>query len=297
VNFDVSHRTTFTYSQRVSISHHLLHLAPRSCPHQLCSRHSLMIEPPPTIMKSAIDYFGNPTTYLTIEEPHTELSIIARSNVDVVASDPYPSLETTPWDGIPAALARATDREMLDVYQFAFDSPFASFSEAARDYAQPSFAPGRPVLDGAIELMHRIFADFKYEGGVTDIYTPIETVLTDRRGVCQDFAHLFIAALRSLGIPARYVSGYLMTRPPEGAARLVGADASHAWLSVWVPEAGWVDLDPTNDLLPGEHHITVAWGRDYGDVSPVNGMVLGGGKQKIEVAVDVAPVEIVPLDA
>jgi transglutaminase-like putative cysteine protease len=290
VIFEVSHRTTFTYSQSVSISHHLLHLSPRVSPYQTCRRHSLIIEPPPTIIKEATDYFGNPTTYLTIEEPHDELSIIARSNVEVTAPPARVAGGTAAWDNIAAMLRQAKERDLLDVYQFAFDSPFTQSGNGAAAYAAGSFPAGRPVLEGAIDLMHRIHTDFKYEGGVTDVYTPVDKVLAERRGVCQDFAHLQISGLRSLGIPARYVSGYLQTLPPEGKERLVGADASHAWLSVWVPETGWVDLDPTNDTLPGVQHITVAWGRDYGDVSPINGLVLGGGKHEIEVAVDVAPV-------
>lgn len=288
--FEVSHRTTYNYSQSVSISHHLMHLSPRACPHQTCHRHALMIEPPPTIMKDATDYFGNSTTYLTIEEPHDELSIVARSNVEVIAPANRAPAETPPWDSIAAMLREATDRDLLDVYQFAFDSPFTQSGNGAAAYAEPSFTPGRPVLEAAIDLMNRIHADFKYEGGVTDVYTPVDEVLAERRGVCQDFAHLQISCLRGQGIPARYVSGYLLTRPPEGEERMVGADASHAWLSVWVPGTGWVDLDPTNDLLPSEQHITVAWGRDYGDVSPINGLVLGGGKHEVEVAVDVVPV-------
>jgi len=288
--YDVSHRTTFTYSQSVSISHHLLHLSPRICPNQTCLRYSLVIEPPPTIIKESTDYFGNPTTYLTIEEPHSELSIIARSSVEVVARPGPVPAETPAWDSITAMLQRATERELLDVYQFAFDSPFTQSENGAATYAAGSFPPGRPVLEGAIDLMNRIYTEFKYEGGVTDVYTPIDTVIAERRGVCQDFAHLQISGLRGLGIPSRYVSGYLQTVPPEGEARLVGADASHAWLSIWVPGTGWVDLDPTNNLLPGDRHITVAWGRDYGDVSPINGLVVGGGAQEIEVAVDVAPV-------
>jgi len=290
VIFEVSHRTTFSYSQSVSISHHLLHLSPRVSPHQTCRRHSLMIEPPPTIMKKATDYFGNPTTYLTIEEPHDELSIVARSNVEVTAPPARMPAETPAWDGIATMLREARERELLDVYQFAFDSPFTQSGNGAAAYAAPSFPEGRPVLEGAIDLMHRIHADFKYEGGVTDVYTPVDKVLAERRGVCQDFAHLQISCLRGLGIPTRYVSGYLLTHPPEGKERMVGADASHAWLSVWVPGTGWVDLDPTNDLLPSEQHVTVAWGRDYGDVSPINGLVLGGGKHEVEVAVDVVPV-------
>lgn len=286
--YDVSHRTTFSYSRTVSISHHLLHLSPRGTPLQTCRRHSLMIEPPPTISKQSTDYFGNATTYLTIEEPHDELSIIARSSVDVTAPPGRVPSQTPPWDSITAMLREAKDRELLDVYQYAFDSPFTQSGNGAAAYAAPSFPAGRPVLEGAIDLMNRIHAEFKYEGGVTDIYTPVDKVLAGRRGVCQDFAHLQISCLRSMGIPARYVSGYLQTIPPEGRERMVGADASHAWLSVWVPETGWVDLDPTNDLLPGDQHITVAWGRDYGDVSPINGLVLGGGEHDVEVAVDVA---------
>jgi transglutaminase-like putative cysteine protease len=290
VKFDVSHRTTFSYSQPVSISHHLLHLSPRPSPRQICSRYSLIVEPTPTIMKDAVDYFGNPTTYLTIESPHGELSIVARSTVEVTTVPVEDPESTTPWDQVGAALNESTDRENLDILQFAFDSAFTKSGDPVDDYAGPSFPPGRPVLAGAIELMSRIHTDFRYEGGVTDVYTPVDSVLAERRGVCQDFAHLFIAALRRLSIPARYVSGYLMTYPPEGRERLVGADASHAWLALWTPEFGWVDLDPTNNKIPGDEHITVAWGRDYGDVSPINGLVLGGGAHTLDVAVDVIPI-------
>lgn len=289
--YEVSHHTTFTYQQKVSISHHLLHLSPRICEHQTCRHHSLIIEPPPTISKEATDYFGNPTTYLTIEEPHSKLSIVARSTVDVAQLPGIDPAGTTPWDSIAPLLERSTERELLDVCQFAFDSPYAQTGEGAAHYGEESFPAGRPVLEGAIDLMHRIHADFKYEGGVTDVHTPVDTVLAERRGVCQDFAHLQISCLRGLGVPARYVSGYLQTLPPEGKERLVGADASHAWLSVWSPEGGWVDLDSTNDVIPREQHITVAWGRDYGDVSPINGLVLGGGNHTVDVAVDVAAVQ------
>jgi transglutaminase-like putative cysteine protease len=288
--FDISHRTTFTYARSVSISHHLLHLSPRNSPYQACRRHFVMVEPPPTLMKDALDYFGNITTYLTIEDAHRELSITARSNVEVTAPPLHDPAATSAWDAIAGVLNGSTERAHLDVLQFLFDSPFTRSGDAVAAYAAGSFPPGRPVLEAAIDLMNRIHADFAYEGGVTDIYTPVDVVFAHRRGVCQDFAHLFISALRRLRVPARYVSGYLMTRPPEGQPRLVGADASHAWLSIWMPELGWVDLDPTNNVLPADQHITVAWGRDYGDVSPVNGMVMGGGAQELAVAVDVAPV-------
>ena len=192
------------------------------------------------------------------------------------------------WESLAAVLPDASDADSLDALQYAFQSPFTQ-SHDAHAYAENSFPQGRPVLECAIDLMSRIHREFTYEGGVTDLSTPVDNVLAERRGVCQDFAHLQIACMRSMGLPARYVSGYLRTHPPAGKERRIGADASHAWLAVWSPDHGWVDLDPTNDLLPGDEHITVAWGRDYGDVSPINGMVLGGGEQEVSVAVDVKP--------
>jgi transglutaminase-like putative cysteine protease len=289
VIYDVSHRTTFSYAWNVSISQHLLHLAPRVCPNQVIHSQSIVVEPAPTLRREASDYFGNPIAYLTVEEAHQTLTITSRMRIESRIA-PVPDPKTTmPWDEIIPLLATQPDQDAFEAYQFAFESPFTQ-SKDASGYAAPSFPAGRPVLEGAIELMGRIFRDFKYEGGVTDIYTPVDRVLADRRGVCQDFAHLQIACLRALGIPARYVSGYLRTHPPEGQEKKIGADASHAWLSVWVPGQRWVDLDPTNNLLPGDEHITVAWGRDYSDVSPINGFVLGGGQQNVEVAVDVSPV-------
>lgn len=241
-------------------------------------------------MRHDSDYFGNPTTYLTVEEPHQELVIAAKSSVEITAPELPAPEATTPWDQIPAILSAATGRDMLDIHQFIFDSPFTTSGRDVTVFAAESFPAGRPLLEGAVALTDRIFTEFQYEGGVTDISTPVDQVLAERRGVCQDFAHLQLSCLRSLGLPARYVSGYLLTHPPEGQERLIGADASHAWLSVWVPEYGWVDLDPTNNLMPRDEHITVAWGRDYGDVSPINGLVVGGGAHEIDVSVDVQPV-------
>jgi transglutaminase-like putative cysteine protease len=288
VIYEVTHRTTFEYTQSVSISHHLLHLAPRVNPHQVCHRHALLVEPPPAVSEKAVDYFGNPTAYITIEEPHDVLSIVSRSVVDVVAPAPgHPGLSTS-WENAVQSVEQTAGSDMLDVYQFIFDSPHAVSAGAARDYAMPSFPAGRPVLEAAVDLMNRIYTEFKYEGGVTDISTPVDKVLKEKHGVCQDFAHLQIACLRAMGLPTRYVSGYILTHPPEGKEKLVGADASHAWLSVWVPGDGWVDLDPTNNQIPSGEHITVAWGRDYADVSPINGLVIGGGQHEIEVSVNVA---------
>ncbi len=289
--YDVNHRTTFQYSANVDISQHLLHLAPRPTARQIVHRHAMLTSPTPTVTKDGVDYFGNKTTYLTVEQPHNALTIASTARVETKedAQTPDPDA-TTAWDTLAARMNAGPDQIPLDVQQFAFTSPFTG-STQAQAYAEPSFPPSRPTLAGAIDLMGRIFRDFAYEGGVTDIYTPVDHVLAERRGVCQDFAHLQIACLRSLGLPARYVSGYLMTHPPEGKEKLIGSDASHAWLAVWTPGFGWVDLDPTNDMLPADEHITVGWGRDYGDVSPIAGMVLGGGEQTIDVAVDVRPVE------
>jgi transglutaminase-like putative cysteine protease len=289
--YDISHQTTITYTWDVALSQHLLHLAPRFCPQQTTHHHSLLIEPAPTLSKDDVDFFGNPTTYLTVEEPHNKLSIVSSCQVEIHDIQLPEAAATVPWDSVAGYLGNQSDPVCLDASQFIYESPY-TVSGQAEAYAQASFPAGRPILEGALDLMSRIFNEFKYEGGVTDISTPIDRVIADKRGVCQDFAHLQIACLRSLGLPARYVSGYLRTHPPEGQERKIGADASHAWLAIWVPEFGWVDLDPTNNMMPGNEHITVAWGRDYGDVSPINGMVLGGGEHKVAVAVDVAPVEL-----
>lgn len=287
--YDVTHKTVFSYASRVSLSQHLLHMAPRACPQQTHYHFSLIVEPAPVVNREDFDFFGNPITYLTVEEPHDRLTIIATSRVELIPVSLPIAEATIAWDQMAQTFEQRTDREAIEAHQFIFDSPY-TVSQRALAYVQESFPPGRPLLQAAIELTSRIFRDFKYEGGVTDINTPVDRILTDRRGVCQDFAHLQIACLRALGLPARYVSGYLRTHPAEGQELKIGADASHAWLSVWIPAHGWVDLDPTNDMLPGDEHITVAWGRDYGDVSPITGMVLGGGAQKIDVSVDVRPV-------
>lgn len=286
--YDINHRTTFAYSVSVATSQHLLHLAPRPCKNQTTHYRAIIVEPAPTVRKEDVDFFGNPTTYLTMEEPHERLTIVSTARVERHAEDVPMAWTTPPWDSSPDR-AWQGDRDTLDAYQFVFDSPMALSTQAA-DYARPSFLPGRPILESAIDLMGRINSDFKYEEGVTDVQTPVDRVLAERRGVCQDFAHLQIACFRAMGLAARYVSGYLVTRPPEGQEKLIGADASHAWVSIWVPGQKWVDLDPTNNILPGYEHITVAWGRDYGDVSPINGFVVGGGQHTVEVAVDVRPV-------
>jgi transglutaminase-like putative cysteine protease len=290
VIYEVSHRTVYRYSQPVSISHHLLHLTPRPAVFQSCRDSAIELAPAPSVRAPNIDYFGNPTTFVTVQQNHVELVLHALSIIEVETRE-VPEAATTPaWEVVRDRAQEERSPEALEALEFAFASPYVPLLPELRAYAATSFTPGRPVLEAARELTHRIFADFKYDPAATTLTTGVAEAFALRRGVCQDFAHIELACLRALGLPGRYVSGYLVTRPPEGKERLVGADASHAWLSLWVPGHGWVDLDPTNDLIPGDEHITVAWGRDYGDVSPVSGVMFGGGEHQVSVAVDVVRV-------
>jgi transglutaminase-like putative cysteine protease len=288
MRYSVRHRTTFVYEQSVSVSHHLLHMTPRNSDKQQCLSTAIDIDPRPTVISEGVDYFGNGVQYLTISEPHERLTVEARSLVQVTDGGAPELPPSPPWEDVRQML-RASESRVLEAYEFVFDSPYAASTPEIATFARESFPPARPVLEAAMDLTTRIFTEFTYRGGVSDVSTPVADVLSMRQGVCQDFAHLQIACVRSLGIPARYVSGYLLTRPAAGQQKLVGADASHAWLSVWAG-SGWVDFDPTNNLVPGMEHVTVGWGRDYGDVSPINGFVVGGGEHEVQVAVDVDPV-------
>jgi transglutaminase-like putative cysteine protease len=284
--FDVSHRTTYSYSKPVLQSEHRVNMTPRPGPRQTVHRHSLLIEPAPTSNVPVTDYFGNAGAILTIEDEHSELIIHARSTVEVLEPDlPIPALSMA-WEQV-AAKARRNGSLDIGVLQFTSPSRHTRIVREAVDYARSSFAPQRPILEAALDLTRRIYEDFTFDSTATDISTPVSHVLQERRGVCQDFAHMALTCLRAFGLPARYVSGYLLTYPPPGVEKLQGADASHAWISVWSPEAGWVDFDPTNGIMPTNEHITVAWGRDYDDVSPISGVLLGGSRQKMTVAVDV----------
>jgi transglutaminase-like putative cysteine protease len=294
MNYAITHRTLYEYAAPVTVSHHVARLEPCSCRHQTCERFSLKIFPEPALRKEHLDYFGNRLCFFAIQEIHTRLEIITHSRVTKQkASDTDSSgadLENgLAWEDAAGLFRDPVSPEVVEPYQFIFDSPQIRASIELSDYARESFVPGMPLLKGAKDLTRRIFTDFKYDTKATTVATPLEEVLMKRRGVCQDFAHLGIAFVRSLGLPARYVSGYLRTRPPTGKPRLVGADASHAWFSVFCPGTGWVDFDPTNDVRPGEEHITVALGRDFGDVSPVAGILTGGGKHVVKVSVDVEP--------
>jgi transglutaminase-like putative cysteine protease len=292
MNFEISHRTIYRYSAPVAQSYHLLHLTPRSHHRQTVLRHSLIIDPAPAAKIEFVDDFGNPTSIITIEQDHTKLEIHSRSQVDVRAPLPVETARTASWDDVAAQLRANLGAETFEAVQYTCPSRYIRATRDTYKFARPSFQEGRPLIEAVQDLTARIHREFKYQSGATDAATTVEEVLRIRRGVCQDFAHLEIACLRTLGLSARYVSGYLLTYPPEGQPKLVGADASHAWISVWSPEFGWVDFDPTNNLIPKEEHIAIAFGRDFQDVSPVSGVLLGGGEHEVEVAVDVNPVKL-----
>ena len=287
MKYRIRHKTAYRYSEPASLSQNELYLHPRSTGSQQVVDSRLDIGPQPQYLHQHMDFFGNIAHVFMVQQPHEELVMTAESTV-ITAPSSTPAPEgTAPWETVVHTLAVHEQPETLDAFQFVFASPLVTISETVRAFTRPSFPPGRPVIVGALELMGRIFSQFTYDKSATTVDTPVERVLADRKGVCQDFAHLAIGCLRSLGLAARYVSGYLETQPPPGKPKLVGADASHAWLSLFLPGIGWVDLDPTNNLIPGEKHITLAWGRDYGDVTPVKGVVMGGGVHTLSVMVDV----------
>ena len=289
--YELSHTTTYNYSDTVSLSHHLVRLQPRELPRQHCQDVDLKVDPAPGSLRTQMDYFGNQMTFVTVKGAHKRLTVAATSRVEVLATPP-PSAEASPvWSLVREQMLDQDPELAMEAGEFLYDSPQISLLPAFQEYAQASFPAGRPVLAAALDLTSRIYRDFKFDPKATTVATPLTEVLKHRRGVCQDFAHLEIAFLRSMGSPARYVSGYLETDPPPGKARLAGADASHAWLAFFCPGTGWIDLDPTNNLIPSNRHITLAWGRDYGDVSPIRGVILGSGEHSLKVAVDVIPAD------
>ena len=290
MNYHITHRTLYEYAAPVTVSHHVTRLEPRVSATQACEKFSLEIFPEPALRQERTDYFGNRLCFFAIQEVHRKLEVITHSRVSVNVKPPAAPENCTAWEEVAELFRDPVSPEVVEPYQFVFDSPHVRASMEFADYATQSFGKGVPVLVGAMDLTRRIFTDFKFDPRATTVATPLEEVWEKRRGVCQDFAHLGITCLRSLGLPARYVSGYLRTRPPAGKPRLVGADASHAWFRVFVPGMGWVDFDPTNNVRPTEEHIIVAYGRDFGDVSPVAGIITGGGDHDVKVSVDVAEI-------
>lgn len=296
VRYEIRHTTAYRYTEPVPVCHNEIHLVPRSLPGQRLLANSITVHPEPVHRSTHLDYFGNQTGIFSIEEGHERLVIEAVSRVEVDAPRPWQQLPAIPWEDLRDRLTTAVDPDTLQARQFVLPSPLVRPSAALAVWAGESFTPGRVWHEAVLDLTRRIHRDFSYDPAATTTSTPVEEVFTLRRGVCQDFAHLQIACLRSLGIAARYVSGYLSnerTAAAPGAERvhdagMVGADASHAWLSCWGGDGIWLDVDPTNDCAAGVLHITVAWGRDYGDVSPVKGVCVGGGQHDMRVAVHVS---------
>jgi transglutaminase-like putative cysteine protease len=285
----VVHETEYRYSTRVVFAQHLAHLEPPGDDAQQVEEHSIAIEPAPAGQSRSLDTFGNARFFFGLSVPHDTLRVVARTRVRVRSRfDAVEPAASPPWESVRDAYLYAAGAPYQPAAEFSYASPFVARAAVLRDYALGSFGPSRRLLEAAIDLMHRIHADFRYQAASTQVSTPLLEAFAARTGVCQDFAHVMIGCLRSLGLAARYVSGYLRTEPRPGAGRLLGADASHAWVAVHCPRNGWVELDPTNDLIPATGHVRLAIGRDYGDVAPLRGVVHGGGEHSLRVAVKVS---------
>ncbi len=290
--YQILHDTHYRYDSPVSLAQQLAHLWPRPSPWQVCTEQELHINPEPTSRRDEQDVFGNPITRLAFERPHDELQVNARLVVELRTQPTLDFHQSPAWDHTRSVLTyngKPKPDPVLDACRFCFESPYVRLKKAFADYADSCFPPSRPLLLGAQALMEKIFREFTFDADATQVATPLVEVLERRRGVCQDFAHLMLACLRSRGLAARYVSGYLLTQPPPGQPRLIGADASHAWVSVYCPKLGWVDFDPTNNVRPALEHISLARGRDFSDVSPLRGVILGGGSHDPDVQVTVLP--------
>lgn len=291
IRYTIVHETKYRYDYNVTLSQQMLHMKPREFALQHSVANQIIVNPQPSEMIERKDYFGNVTNCIAIFAPHKVLTVLSESTVALNARPTMQQLMQSPaWESVKHAL-NTNHHHYQQEMSYRFNSPNVPCNDALAAYALPSFWAGRPIIEAAFDLTQRIFREFEFDPDATDVSTPLNQVLAGRRGVCQDFAHLMIGCLRSLGLACRYVSGYILTTPPKGKPRLVGADASHAWVSVYCPTYGWVDFDPTNNCLVQNQHITVAWGRDFSDVSPMRGVVLGGGKQHLKVSVTVTPLQ------
>jgi len=287
MKYRVTHTNEFVYKTQVGLCYNEARLLPRNLSHQTVLSAGLHIDPTPDDHYERYDYFGNRTAYFSIEKPYEKLVVTATSEVQVEPQKPLEQDDRLAWEIARERLHNDRSEDVIEATQFALDSPMVKVDALLKEYADKSFLAGRPLDEAVNDLMQRIYSEYQYDPEFSTIATPLKEIMQQRRGVCQDFAHLAIGCLRSQGLAARYVSGYIETVPPPGKERLVGADASHAWFSVFHPGTGWIDFDPTNNQLPTERHITVAWGRDYADVTPLRGVAFGGGEHKLKVAVDV----------
>ncbi|WP_124950182.1 transglutaminase family protein [Sulfuriferula thiophila] len=288
MRYQVIHTTEYDYRESVGQSYNEARLLPRVTANQQCHRTQLQISPSPTDYHEREDFFGNRVAYFSIRESHKRFIVTATSEVQIAPQEAQLNFSLgADWESARLTLGQQRDPQTLDALQYTLDSPFIAATAELAAYAQASFPRGRSLLEAVNDLMGRIHTDFTYDPDFTTLATPLATVLKHRRGVCQDFAHLAIGCLRAHGLAARYVSGYIETFPPPGEEKLVGSDASHAWFSVYVPELGWIDFDPTNNQIPVDQHIVLGWGRDYGDITPLKGVIFGGGEHELAVSVDV----------
>ena len=290
VRYQVRHQTVYAYAGSVAHAHHLLHLTPRETERQHCREHSLEVWPPAALRAQHTDVFGNLATGLELDRAHDRFEVTTRMEVELAAVPVADAAVSLPWEQVRDSLqysATALPAAQLEALRYRAQSPFVPVKRAFQDYAADCFAAGAPLLAAAEQLMARINSEFTYQRGATQIGTSLLEVLAKRRGVCQDYTHFMIACLRSLGLPARYVSGYLRTSTGGDEPERLGADASHAWVAVYAPPHGWVELDPTNALRIAQDHVVLAWGRDFGDVSPLRGVIVGGGTHSLEVGVAV----------
>ena len=289
MNYKITHKTEYRYSDLVNLCYNEARLTPRSFVHQHCRKSHFVVDPKPgTGYRERQDFFGNTVYYFTIQQPHRELTVTVTSYVQVGDREMQLDFaEHLAWEEVRQRIQTDMDPEVLELRQYVLDSPMIPKMPELRTYAEESFPKRRPLLEAVEELTTRLYTDFTYDPNFTTIATPLTDVIQHRRGVCQDFAHLGIGCLRTLGLAARYVSGYIETDPPPDQEPLEGADASHAWFSVYLPQLGWVDFDPTNNQIPVDQHITIAWGRDYSDVTPLKGVVFGSGTHELSVSVDV----------
>lgn len=289
--YSVEHTTKYQYHEQVSLCHNIAALTPRNTDKQTCKSFNIIISPLPEVLEEHVDFFGNKLYYFVIEQEHEELTVTVRSQVEKITSpDVKPSYSDQSWEMVRDMLLASTG-EFMEEKQFTHPTEITATTPEIKNYAERSFTTGKPLFEAVYDLIKRIYTDFKFTPGFTTVSTPLSVVMKERKGVCQDFAHLAISCIHSMGLPARYVSGYLETLAPAGKEKLTGVDASHAWISVFIPGMGWVDFDPTNNQLATEQYITIGWGRDYFDIIPLKGVIMSSSSHELTVSVDVKRME------
>jgi transglutaminase-like putative cysteine protease len=284
--YSITHTTTYLYHEQVSLCHNIAMLSPRNTSTQVCRSSNIIISPLPEVLDTHTDFFGNKVFYFVVEQEHDKLTVTVNSLIEKVTTAADKPISNSSWQTVKNMLQVSTG-EYIAEKQFIAATDITVPSDAIRDYAMKSFTPGRSLFHAVYDLMQRIYNNFEFTPGFTTISTPLSTVMKEQKGVCQDFAHLGISCIHAMGLPARYVSGYIETLAPEGKEKLTGVDASHAWFSVFIPEMGWVDFDPTNNKIPDEQYITVGWGRDYFDIVPLKGVIMSSSSHELKVSVDV----------